>query len=351
MTALLVSTDTQLISEFEAIAAFADTNLKVVNQLTPDLIPDTRSIFVDHQIREGNLELLAGLQIANPGASVTLVLTGAPNQDTWLLASQIKAEHIALIPESKPWLLEFLKTKPSRSAQTFTFYSTVGGLGISTLALTAAKQLSAPDCRVLVVDLDFLSIGLPIAAGAENIRGLTWESLIFDAADADPEAIWTALPTKNGIKLLAHETANFEIGPQQLCRALVNLQSVADVIILDAGRWGQSSAALSDLPSSEFIISGNTVRSCAVAQEIFRQPRASNLQLLVRELPGSSLSPMSIANSIQQPLVKVLPTDNRILELSEQGQILAPNSMTKFGRAVAQFCRERLLDEQQYEAA
>lgn len=351
MTTVLVSEDEILIAEFEALAALANEEVIVTSTLNTGVFNSCSRLFIDHNISIAKVQQFEHQISEAHQIETALVLTGSPTPLTWRIATLIEAKHLVLLPESKTWLVEFLKTNQVQPAQTVVFYGATGGVGTSTLALTVAKHYATLGKRVVAVDLDFTSVGMQIAAGADNCPGLTWASLFEHANAADPLALFDALPHIHGVRILANETFTTSVTTELVQETLAKLQNASDVLIIDAGKWTQSVRLLDGVSCSKFLAVSNTVRACAVAREIFAGSFAGDLQLVVREVPGSALNPLAIAQSLNRPLVKVIPNDQRICELGEQGQMLAGGNFSKFNRAIGQLCSERIDEESFNEAA
>ena len=351
MTTVLLSEDEIIIAEFEALAALANVEVIVTSTLNAGVLESCSRLFIDHNISFAKVQEFDRQIREAQHLETALVLTGSPSPLTWRIASIINAKHLVLLPESKAWLIEFLKTKQTNLALTVAFLGATGGVGTSTLALTVAKHFTSEGKRVAVVDLDFTSVGMQIAAGADHSPGLTWSSLSELAVAAEPLALFESMPIMHGVRILANESLTDAVAPDVVRETLVKLQNAADVLVIDAGKWNQSAQLLVDFPCSKFLAVPNTVRACAVAREIYADSRNTDLQLVIREVPGSALNPLAIAQSLKQPLVKVIPNDHRVCELSEQGQILGGGNLTKFNRAIGQLCSERIDEGPLHEAA
>ena len=351
MTTVLLSKDEILIAEFEALAALANVEVVVTSTLNTEVLESCSRLFIDHNVSITEIEPFKNHILGPQHIETALILTGSPSPHTWRIAAQIDAKHLVLLPESKTWLIEFLKVNQVSPAQTAAFIGAAGGVGTSTLTLTVAKHFATLGKRVVVVDLDFTSVGMQIAAGADKYPGLTWSNLLREANDADPVALFDALPQIHGVRILGNESLSESVSPQLIRETLVKLRNSSDVLVIDAGRWSYCERLLEDFSGANFLVVPNTVRGCAVGREIYTDTHAKDLQLIVREVPGSALNPLAIAQSLNKPLAKVIPNDHRICELSEQGQMLAGGNLSKFNRAISQLCSERIDEGLHHEAA
>lgn len=343
--ALLVSSNRQIISEFESIAALANVNLIVTEQPTNQQIMTVGRIFVDHESPLTNLDALVDLDRGEHSAEMSLVLSGAATAQSWKIAAAISAQHIVLIPESRSWLVEYIKSIPSKKGQVISFTSVVGGAGSTTIALAFARTCAQRGSSVTLIDLDFQSVGLEIAAGAEKSPGLTWSQLQNSAAQADGEALASALPEISGVKILANDLLG-ENPSAELQKQVINrLRESSDFVIIDGGPWCANSVVTEIKQMENFLIVPNTIRACAVAREIFARQSEVDPRLIVREIPGSGLNPVTVAQTLERPLAATVPTDSRVCELSEQGLALSANPLSKFNRPITTLSQQIIGEE------
>jgi len=333
--ALLISSNIEIIEEFQSISELVNVHLVVSQELTSDQLANTQRLFVDHEVDLAEIDLG---KIQNPNADnfeTTLVLAGDATANSWQVAAAIDAKHIVLIPESRQWLVEYIKSAPNKLGQVVSFAGVTGGAGATSIALAFARAAAQSGRSVTLVDLDFSSVGLDIAAGCEKLPGLNWSTLKRQAAQADGDAIIAELPEIEGVRLLAND---FLGTPQDLGLqdwVIEQLSQHCDLVVIDFGRW-KTETATSSLPINQsYLVVPNTIRACAVGKEISRIITGQNPKLIVREVPGSGLNPAMVAQTLDIPLAAVVPTDPRICELSEQGLALVANPLSKFNRPIS----------------
>lgn len=343
--ALLVSSNPLIIEEFNSISALVNVQLVVTQQPTQSQLTDTQRIFVDHEadvaaIRACNLQ-----DRSSENTETSLVLAGSATAHSWQVAAEIGAKHIVLIPESRQWLVDYIKSVPSKRGQIISLTGISGGSGTTTIALALARACAQLGRSVTLVDLDFQSVGLDVAAGCEKASGLNWSSLQIQAAQADGEAIIAELPEIEGVRLLTNNVLGQIPDGQLQIRILEQLSGNSDLVIVDAGRWHPESVVRDIEISQRFLVIPNLIRACAIGREIVRFEMEQTQELIVREMPGSALSPVMVAETLDRPLGAVVPTDSRICELSEQGLALSASPLSKFNRPISALSQRLFGDE------
>jgi len=349
--ALLISSNPRIIEEFNSIAALVNVKLVVTQQPTAKLISTTQRIFVDHETKSSALKACKFQELNSEKVETTLVMAGSATTQSWQVAAEIGAKHIVLIPESRQWLVDYIKSAPTILGQIFSFTGITGGAGTSTIALAVARACAQSGKSVTLIDLDFQSVGLEIAAGCEKAAGLNWSTLQTQASQADGEAIIEKLPEIEGVRLLTNNVSGTGPDTHLQVRVLKQIAGNCDVVLLDAGR-GLPGSVINDFDLTEkLFVLPNTIRACAIGREILSNDFDANERLIVRELPGSGLSPVTVAETLNRPLAAVVPTDPRICELSEQGLALRANPLSKFSRPISALSQQLLGEEHVLRAA
>ena len=343
--ALLVSSNPLIIEEFSSIAALVNVQLVVTQQPTQRQLADTQRIFVDH---ETDIAAIANCNLPeqiSDKVETSLVLAGSATAQSWQIAAAIGAKHIVLIPESRQWLVDYIKSAPSKLGQVLSLTGITGGAGTTTIALAVARACARLGKSVTLIDLDFQSVGLDIAAGCEKSSGLNWSTLQTEAPQADGAAIIAELPEIEGVRLLTNNALASHPDRQLQSRVVEQLSSNCEVVLIDAGRWKPDSVMSQLNITHNLLITTNTIRACAIGREIVSSDTALSQKLIVREIPGSGLNPVMVAETLDRPLAAVIPTDSRICELSEQGLGLSANPLSKFNRPISALSQELFGDE------
>lgn len=343
--AVLVSNNPLIIDEFNSIAALANVQLIVTQQPTEQDLFGSERIFVDHESELASLNLLDSKKKLATHVETSLVLAGSATAQSWQIAAEICAQHIVLIPESRQWLVDYIKSMPNKLAKAVTLTSITGGAGSTTVALALARACAQFGRSVTLIDLDFQSVGLDIAAGCEKSAGLNWSTLQTQAHGADGDAIIAQLPEIAGVRVLANDQLNSYPEQQLVTRVIEQIRGNCDLVILDTGRWRAHDYTQEVDINEKYLVTPNTIRACAVAREILDIESVKTQRLIVREVPGSGLNPMTVAQTVDRPLAAVVPTDARICELSEQGLALNSNTITKFSRPISALTQQLLGEE------
>jgi len=343
--ALLISNNPLIIEEFNSLSALVNVQLVVAQMPTRQQMTNTQRIFVDHETDVAKLDLEILLDSNAGEIETSLVLAGSPSTKSWQVAADIGAKHIVLIPESRQWLVDYIKSVPNKLGKVVSFSGVTGGAGATTVALALARTAAQSGKSVTLVDLDFASVGLDIAAGCEQSLGLNWSTLKTQAAQADGEAIIAELPEAEGVRLLTNDSLTTEIDAELQTRVIEQLSLNCDLVVIDAGRWEPKSAVNAISISETYLVIPNTIRACAIAREIVGIEASQSQKLIVREVPGSGLNPVMVAQTIDRPLAAVVPTDPRICELSEQGLALGANPISKFNRPISALSQQLFGDK------
>lgn len=343
--ALLVSSNQHIIGEFSSIATLANVELIVTAQPSTDELLGAERIFVDHETDLENLDSVNQHRLKNKRIETALVMAGAASARSWQVAADIGAQHIVLLPESRKWLVEYIKNIPQKTGQIVSVGSLTGGAGSTTVALAIARSAAMAGRSVTLIDLDFASIGLDIAAGCEKLPGLNWASIKDDAAEADGDAIIGALPEIANVRLLANGNLGSHPSKTLQTRIISEISANCDLVIIDAGRIRVPPTFPEVETAHNLYVTPNTIRACAIGREIFATQPDSSEQIIVREVPGSGLNPVMVAQTLNRPLAAVVPTDPRICELSEQGLALSSSPLSKFNRPISALT-QRLFGEE-----
>ena len=343
--ALVVTRNAQVSAEFRKIAAVTGVELREDTELSIESYPDAFRIYIDHEVPvEIDLrDFAAKAQLKN--IDIILVLATSPNATTWQLAHEVGAQHIAILPESRQWLIENIKPPTANPGTAIAITSSVGGVGTSTLISTLASLWAKQNLKVGVVDCSRMSVGLDVAYGLDQVEGIRWSDLVNSKAEPSGKALLENLPHRDGVWLLANDELGTSSLDSHLFHIVEQLKSVCDYVILDypLGSLTNHGSSVVEQIDSQLLMMSNSLRACAVAHTVIKQNPAMELPLVIREIPGAQLAPLSIAQSLDQPLWAAVPTDARVVEFVEQGLALEGMNVSKYNRAVMQLA-ERFSD-------
>jgi len=313
MHALLVTNDDRVISEFRTIAAVTRTELVISSEPTKSEIDLAYRVFVSQDLSEIEIE----------HSDVILVVVGATNTQTWSSALRLSANQVATIPDSRDLLIEKL-TEPIKSkGLSVAVVPAAGGAGASLLACGLAFHARQFFQNVALVDLDSNSASLDITFGAENKSGMRWNDFSNIAGSISGNDIFQSLPSRDQVGLLTYgATTTIDSLPQKNL-IIERLKEACELIIVDNPRMSDQDFSWEVVADCDLVLVATTatVRGCANARRAIARlaGHANVIELSVRNVPGSNLDPLKIAELLNTPLAAVMNTDARIVEQIEQG--------------------------------
>lgn len=342
---LLITQNLTVANEFKKIAAVTQAQLVVSTNPSKSEFLGTTRIFLDHEMAGMfNVDSLQDSQ-GQTCAPVVIVLAGAPNAQTWELAQQVQAEHIALLPESRDWLVNEMQPPSTKSAQIISFIPAVAGSGTSTVVGALAATWAKQGKTVAVVDCDSKSVGLDVAFGLDQTTGLRWSDLIEPGFNPDPMAFRDSLPSHDGIYLVSNNVPNLPELSGAVVKVVQLLSEACDVVLLDHGSHGLEIERDVHFELTHVVVMTNTLRACANAHALAKYFGDRQFVLAIREVPGADLAPLAISDSLDKPLWSVIPTESKIVEFVEQGLLLSGVNTSKYNRAVNSLA-ERLTNQE-----
>ena len=312
MHALLITSDDRVISEFKTIAAVTQTHLVIASEPTKSEIDLAYRVFVSQELAE--------IEITH--SDIVLVVVGASNTETWSSALRLSANYVATIPESRDWLIENL-VQPIRSkGLSVGLVPASGGAGASLISCGLAFHARQIFHDVALVDLDENSASLDITFGLENQPGMRWQDFSNLSGSINGNDILRSLPNRDNVGLLTHgKLTDSTTTPKNL--VLEKLNESCDLVVIDFPRLSDKHFSIDALTNCDLVlvVTTATVRGCASAKRSIAglAGYAKNIELVVRNVPGSNLDPMQIAELLNTPLAAIVNTDVRIAEQIEQG--------------------------------
>ena len=312
MHALLITRDDRVISEFKTIAAVTQTHLVIASEPTKSEIDLAYRVFVSQELAE--------IEITH--SDIVLVVVGASNTETWSSALRLSANYVATIPESRDWLIENL-VQPIRSkGLSVGLVPASGGAGASLISCGLAFHARQIFHDVALVDLDENSASLDITFGLENQPGMRWQDFSNLSGSINGNDILRSLPNRDNVGLLTHGKLTDSTKTPKIL-VLEKLNESCDLVVIDFPRLSDKHFSIDALTNCDLVlvVTTATVRGCASAKRSIAglAGYAKNIELVVRNVPGSNLDPMQIAELLNTPLAAIVNTDVRIAEQIEQG--------------------------------
>lgn len=322
--ALLVSTDPYVISEMQHIANVTGAQLVVSPEPEHHQLVNTTHIFVDS---ESTYSMTSSVR-------TWVISSGPAGPQAWKCATQVRAEQIVSLPEDRATITQALATAKPRRANVIAIVGLGHGAGASTLACHVAAALSREHEDVVLVDTHLSRGGLEILLGREQESGLDWTGALELLKDPH-RTIYNQLPRWNNLSYLVAPIASHEhFG--SLHRELMEVVAQEyQHVVIDVDVTSEAMEIIDTCDSVCFVIP-NTLRAVAIAKSELASfgHVAKNHGLVVRDVPGSSLAPLMVAQALEMTLWSALPTDARVVELMEQGIGPIPIRSGAFNRSI-----------------
>ncbi|MFQ4150115.1 septum site-determining protein Ssd [Arthrobacter sp. LAPM80] len=207
-TVLLLSASAELQGAVGRVSAAADVELVVGEGLeqAAGRWGDLAAVLIDAAL---DAEVAVDAALAGWRGPTAVVGFSADSAQVWQQAERMGADRVAILPESAPWLANYLSClrKPASGAGVVGILGGCGGAGASTLAVLVAAGAARQGVRTLLVDGDPWGGGLCTALSAQDVPGLRWPELLRASGAINPEQLAAALPHIEGLALLSWDTA------------------------------------------------------------------------------------------------------------------------------------------------
>jgi len=136
-------------------------------------------------------------------AGVVVLTLDEDDPAPWRVAVELGADHVAVLPEAEPWLVDRLSDGDSAPrAPVVGVIGGCGGAGASTVAAGLAVAAARAGHRPLLVDLDPIGSGLDVLLGGDDVVGARWEDLSDARGRVDGAALRSVLPTPASVPLI-----------------------------------------------------------------------------------------------------------------------------------------------------
>jgi secretion/DNA translocation related CpaE-like protein len=327
--ALLLTADDILSAQFHKMCAVTQSELVITQDPTPEALAGAYRVFVDQTLAVPPFVHASVVVLANENVSA----------QTWQLALSLNAEYVEVLPSTSDWLVEHLVAPSDMHARTIVVVPAVGGAGASTLSCALSSHYVQRGLKVCLIDADPRAGGLDVLMGCEQASGLRWTDVTSIQGEVPAQELLNSLIVSNGIHLLTHRREQFQTDYADIARMHKALSSVCDVVVIDAPRLTEevTKQLIADCDST-LIVTPTTVQASSVITSVKPALAAAGSGLVVRQIPGSGLTPVGIAQALEIPVLATLPTDARIVEQIEQGLGLGHVTLGAFTRSVNQLC-------------
>jgi secretion/DNA translocation related CpaE-like protein len=338
MHALLLTGNDRLKSEFKKFVAVTQSELVIGEMASREQIKNAYRVFIDQESGISKID----------HDDVVLVASGALGPDTWELALQLKANFVAEMANDREWLIDHLAAPATKSGICVAVIPGCGGAGATTIASALAFHAKALVESVALIDCDQTSAGIDIVTGSEQIAGMRWRDFISLTNSINATDIARGLPSKDGVKILSTSSEPATISETEVGTIVNQLLTVNDLVILDLERHEGivRDSKLLELADVILVVVPSTVRGCASADRVIENitENHNQVEVVVRSIPGTSLSPIEIAHLLNTPLAGSVNSDSRIAEQIEQGFGIGAIQLGSFTRSINALAN-RLLPE------
>ncbi len=293
---------------------------------------------------------LAGAMRAVVGPSrppaLVVVALGEVAAQTWQDAVALGAEHVAVLPDAEPWLLDRLldATSSRPSGRVVSLIGGRGGAGASTLATALAMTAAAAGARTMLVDLDPLGGGLDLVLGAEHESGLRWEDLASARGRLQTGLLGSGLPRFCGVLFLTwNRRAHPGIPAGAVSAVLDAAVRECDLVLVDLPRGLDDSGQVALRASDQvLLVVPAEVRATAAAGQVLSllEPVAGDIRLVVRGPAPTGLTAGAVAEALCLPLAGELRAEPGLAAALDRG--LAPPLRPRGPLAV--LCRRLVAD-------
>ena len=319
---LVVTRDLDLREEILRLCAAADVSPDVVDD--PQLVGRSWLTATCVLIGADCAGAVSALELPRR-ADVILVADPPETAGLWRDAVAVRADHLAVLPDSEAWLVGRLTDSLDGAVDAVTVgvIGARGGAGASTLAAALGLAAARRGKAALLVDVDELGGGIELVVGCEAAPGLRWADVAATQGRVSASALRSALPCTEGLAVLSWGRADaVELAPNALGSVLTAGRRGCDVVIADLPRRLDARCCEAvQAVDSLLIVSTADVRSTAGGACLLRslEARCVDIRLVVRLRRGDELSPDSVASTLGLPLAAILPTERVVERSVDQG--------------------------------
>lgn len=240
---------------------------------------------------------------------VVLVADADLPDGLWQDGVTLGAQHVVLLPDAEPWLLDLLLdlASPPPTAAVVGVIGGRGGAGASTLAAALGTVAARRGLAPMVLDADGLGGGLDLVLGAEADGGLRWRDLCELRSRLQPGLLGEGLPCVDGVRLLSfgRDDDPLEVRPEA-CRAVLDsARRESDLVVVDLPRrLGAAEEVLVRACAFVLLVVPAEVRAAAAAARVAASlvPLTPQVRVVVRGPAPTGLDPQEIAAMLDLPL-------------------------------------------------
>lgn len=282
---------------------------------------------------------------------VVLVTDDPDAADVWQQAVQLGAEQVAVLPDSREWLVERVAGAVERggTGRVVGVVGGCGGGGASTWAAALAVGAAMAGHRVLLADLDPLGGGADLILGVDDVPGLRWGDLAGARGRLPSGSVSDALPRMDSLAVLTYAQDQPVDLPVRAVEAVLTAATRAhDLVVVDLPRCGDdtSAVALSRLHELQLVVPARLRAVAAAASLVARLgPAAPPLQVVVRQSGDDSLSPGRVAEAVGAPLCLQMRDEPHLEVMVGRGEAPGLRRRGPLARAVERWLARHGLEQ------
>ncbi|MGH8890746.1 MAG: septum site-determining protein Ssd [Acidothermaceae bacterium] len=342
---LLVTSDADVLDDLLRLAAAVGVELEVA----PDPVAAKAAWMSAPLVLVGDdcCQLVTRARGAQRRRRAAIVVVGRSLDDAgiWQRAVAVGAEHVALLPDAEPWLLDRLAATRDGTGHRGTVVAVVGGrggAGATTLAAALATTGMKKHRRTLLIDADPLGGGADLVFGGEYAGGLRWPDLAAARGALEGQSLRDALPSIDELAVLSWDRGDhLDLSADAVAGVIEAAASSCDLVVIDVARRiddiGETALASSDVA---LLVVPAEIRAAAAAARVAALVAriADDLRLVVRGPAPGGLHAADIAAALGLPIAGDLKAEPDLALALERGEAPA-------GRGIgplAEFCADLL---------
>lgn len=254
---------------------------------------------------------------------VVVVAAGRAELSHWQLASELGAPGVIVLPRDEAQLVGLIGVTADRSARggVIAVVGARGGAGSSCFAaalahvaaggMTVRGDRPSERRRALLIDADRLGGGLDLLLGWEDRPGIRWPDLVADEGRVACDALFAALPGRDGVALLSGTRSPDATHPGPAAmRAVVDAARFnGDLAVIDCPRISDPAAdvAIAGADLVVLVCPATTVAIAAATPVVERLRRVTHdLGVVVRGPSALGRRPGEVAELLDVPLLAAM---------------------------------------------
>lgn len=260
----------------------------------------------------------------------------------WQQAERMGADRVAILPDSAPWLANYLSflRNPITGTGVLGIVGGCGGAGASTLSVLVAAAAAAQGTRTLLVDGDPWGGGLCTAVAAGDVPGLRWPELLRASGAINPDQLAASLPQMGGLSLLSWDSgleqhadgglpragALPRAGPGPEARSAAEevmraARGAYGLVVVDLARTPEAFAALAARCNGLLVVVPGRMRAAAATLQMFATMAPMPAAAVVRGPLAEGMDAAMVAAAVGLPLVGIFPALRGVGEALESQRL------------------------------